>query len=354
MYTSSLDYNWYESGRVDEFVYEMLDPHDVTKTRGILTGVDSGGASLTLSSSLDTLVSGSLKLYGSNYIKNSLIRVWHVVEAWGLRYPIATFYVGDIDYSYENGVEAASLSLLSTLVLLSDKAFTRHYTIKAGTTTDEVLISLFEESGIKYSLSSAAYSGGYTNAVIYDYGTTALEILKDAVTKAGCEYRLDGEGTLRVTKIEEPSTAGIVYTFDPTQKDTVIIGAVSVKDVTGTAVSTVGLEYSSGDVTISGEAHLDNSSLSSKQQRGREVTSIVSISDMSPVLTSEALRLAEVELSNTIVATEYAFTMLYLPLEPGDAVSLILNGVTHKCQVASLDNISLTPGLQLSIILKEV
>jgi len=354
MLSDKLSLPWDKSGRMDRFEFEMLDPRDLTKSRGTLTGVVTTGGTITKSNSMDTRTIGTLKLRDSNYIKNSLIRVWHIVDEWELRYPLGTFYVGDISYTYGKGGETASLSLLSTLVNLSDRAYTKHYTINSYTTTGDVIEDIRTESGLEFKVDAMASSGFYLSPVVYDYGTTVLEVLSDTIKRANCRYDVDGYGHVLITQDVDAVNIGAVYTFDPDAPKSPIVGDISITDTTGTAVSTVGVEYASGDVYISGSQTLDNGSEASVAQRGRDVTNIVSTSEMSPALGSEAVRQAGEILAGLSEAATYSFKSLYLPLEPGDVVELVLRGTRHVCTVDTLDNIALEPGLNCTITLKEI
>lgn len=352
-YANLIDYDWAESGRLDEFVFEMLDPNDFYSSRGKLTGVIGSESNITMSMDLETRVGGSLKVMDSNYIDNSLIRIWHKVEAWNMVYPLGTYFVGDINISYEHDIKTETLTLLSMARRLADDAFMRHYTIASGTYTTEVMKSIFSEFSVPYTLESDITNTKYSSAVVYDFNTAPLTAFIEACSRANCEYTVDGYGQISVYPDIATSESATIYTIDIDSEYSPVVGSVDMTSINGTAISQVGVEYKDGDSTIFGTAELGADNIASSFRRGRNIASVVTISDMEPRTTAEASRLAGVELAKTLANTEYSFNMLYRPLNIGNVINLVIDNVSHTCKIKTIDNLILEPGLQYSITLEE-
>lgn len=325
--------DWTSTMRIDRFAYEMVDPNDLDGSRGWLTGVTK--ASLTFGYYTDTRVSGSLTAYDIEdaWIENSLIRIYHYVDDDEYVNELATMFVEDISRVFEHGVYRYDFTLKSMLWRLEDDVLTYNLTLAKNSYSQDALKKLFAECGATYSISDACSNYKYTNAVVYEVGTTILSNTFDVCDQMNARIDVDGHGTLTVKPYTAPSKLSAVDDVD----DTMIVGAVTKTDGFYSVANRTLVIYSDGSNTITGYADMDSTNEMAYGRRGKRVVDVYNLSDMTPANSSQATTLAKSYLANNKSTTTYSMQMLYYPLNTGELLNIRFDDDDHKLMLQTRD-----------------
>lgn len=343
--------DWDDSTRHDRLVFELIDPNDLGASRGWLDGVIRRDSSITYAYYTDTRSSCELAVRACNYLESSLVRVHHYVDAWGYHNELGTYFVEDDDLGVDHGVESGVLHLGSRLIAMRDDSWVRHYSIAAGQYAKDVLAAIFDEEGLAYRIAASVRDYRYADANVYEFGESVISTVFDICDKAGAWLGVDGHGTVLIDPYIVPSLRAPVHEYGPQN----ILGKIEVSHNANTMPSRVGVIHKeSDDVEITAYADVPASSPAARSRRGRRITEIVDIADMSPATYERAGQIARERLANaTSEDTEYRFEAMYWPGHEGDAVTLRIGGVGIPCMVKTLE-VSLAPGLTTSVSLKGV
>lgn len=343
--------DWDDSTRQDRLAFELVDPNDLDSSRGWLDGAVRRDSNVTYAYYTDTRVSSELAVCDCNYVENSLVRVHHYVDAWSYHAELGTFFVEDGDLGELHGVESGTLHLGSKLVALRDDSWVRHYSIASGQYAKAVLAAIFDEEGLAYRIAPSVRDYRYAAANVYEFGESVISTVFDVCDKAGARLGVDGHGTITVDPYVLPSSRAPVHEYGPRN----ILGRVEVSRSSMTMPGRVGVIHKgSDDSEITAYADVPATSPAARSRRGRRVTEIVDVADMSPATFERAGQIARERLANaTAEDVEYRFEAMYWPGREGDAVTLRLGGVSVPCMVKTLE-VSLVPGLTTSVSLKGV
>lgn len=349
--------DWMDRDRDDRFTFEMIDPFDLSETRGNLENVLS--CSITMGYYTDTRVSAQLVAVNHNYVDYSLIRIHHYVDAEGYHKELGTFFVSGRSKSKENATEE-TFNLTSMLDRVSEDLFTANYVISKGKTSRDILADIFKKYSVSYSIGSGVGSKIYQKATVYEIGSNVLETLHEIADSSTARIDVNGHGTVTVTSYIAPSKKTPIFSFN--DHNGTVYGSISKtntpfeavnrlivasdKEVRTTTKDSKGKTVTKTDVRhASGFADVASSSAVSYNKLGRRRTEFETVDELNPFTNAQAQNLAKSKLGNFEQdPAEYMFSGIYYPFNLGDVVTV---GIDNKYQNVFVKNmeIDLSPGM---------
>lgn len=344
--------DWYDKTRQDRFIFEMVDPFDLDKSRGYLDNVIVDSCQITQGYYTDTRISAKLEVADHNYIDYSLIRIHHYVDNESFHEELGTFFVASRTRD-ENQTNKESFTLTSMLDRISDDVLTYNYVVAQNKTAHEVLKDLFEKFSVPYSLEPGINNKTYTSSTVYEVGSSVLSTIFDIASDAKLRIDVNGHGVAIVTNYVEPKSKTSVFDFN--FQNGTINGEVSKSNNPFDAVNRVLVVSSQSDQSAIGYSDVDEASKIAYGKLGRRNVSVEQISDLSPFSNAGATEKAKTLMGDYEQdPAEYTFSGLYFPSNVGEVVTIALrNGEPVKAMVKNRD-INLSAGMICDYTLKEV
>lgn len=338
-----MDKMWLDKTREDRFVYEMIDPFNLSISRGFLSNVVQGSGSLTFGYDTATRVSGSFEAVNSGFEDHSLIRIHHYVDAYNYHNELGTFFAKK-NNNYQNGINVESFSLTSMLDRVTNDCLEMNYPVGAGTSTKDALSSVFSRYNMEYSISPVCNNMLYPSSAIYEVGMSVMDVL---VTISELQFsRLDvnGHGTIVVNpkrKHKDVSVSERIFKNDGILKE-----SVTINDRSFDIINRILIKGTVDENTIYGYADSSMTSSLSYNRTGRRNTHVVSVTDIVPFTSAQAASVAKNQMKEyEAEPEEYVFDSVYFPLELGDVAEVELDdGRMGKGYLYSR-TIKLAPGM---------
>lgn len=318
--------DWTASGRKDTFSFEMVDPFDLDSSRGTLDGVVEGSCSLTWSYYSEAISSGSIELDNSNYIENSLIRVYHTAELNGETETreVGTFFTSRSDMTYKYGRWSGSLELIGMNQRYIDDLLTYDQAVNAGTSATTYFKNVVSEAGGEASVSSSVTDKTFNTAHVFEFGDTNLSRLNYCADYLDAIVGCDAHGRITLNPYQLPSDREVAYTVPVGSQSVTKVGVVK-SDDTDEVINCVGLKYEPTEEdgeTLFSTARLTSDHFAAYENVGRHKVTTEVVSDLDPVTQATLDALAAKKLDANASASkkiEVEFCS-YLPFEIGDVV----------------------------------
>lgn len=338
-----MDSIWLDKTREDRFVYEMIDPFNLSISRGYLHNIVSGSGKLTFGYETDTRVSGSFEAVDSGYEANSLIRIHHYVDAYDFHEELGTFFAKK-DNENKNGILVENFTLTSMLSRVSDDSLFSNYPVNAGTSTKEVLSSLFSLFNMEYSIDSSCNNMLYPSSTIYTVGTGVLELLSNIASNQYSRLDVDGHGTILIKPILRHKNKPISERLF--QNDGIILDSIKINDKKFDILNRILVTSTVDETTVYGYADMPATSPVSYARIGRRNTKQQNISDINPFTSAQASSIAKTEIKEyEREPDEYVFRSLYFPFTMGEVIELNFNNGTIAKGYMHSRTIDLSPGM---------
>jgi hypothetical protein len=356
----------------NEILVQMCDPRTL-EVIGVLEGVELEGSTLSWGYDTDTRFSGTIRTLGSNWIEHSALRVIHRVPEWNYSKVIATGLVMERPWSRTQGGNVVDFQLSSTIAALEKDYIPWHYTLASGATSHSAFTEMISGAeGRQSRIESDAVSYVYNESKVYEMGDSRLADIIDICKTSGNRYDVDGYGVITMSREVPPDQRGIDWTLDASDARTNVLDGISggtSKYNSPTAVIATykgTLKGDDGKPVKDDENKSQSIELWSKADiagpensgvRGYTIAVVESVSDLEPQ-TQQALDQIAQNKANELVQAyrEWELSCLYMPMETGDMVNLILpdgvDGGPHKCLVKNIE-LSLNT-MVLRMTLKEV
>lgn len=318
--------DWRDMDRVDEWRVDMVDPNDLSRVLGTLSGVTA--LSLDLGYYADTRAGAKVETLGDDgYVANSMLRIVHSVPGWGYTEPLFTGFVTDVDEAVENGTRKASYSLSSSLYGVGGDLFTGPFTIGVGGTALQAVDAILKGCGRPYRL-LLARDYRFTSARMWEAASSKLSALFDVMDLAGDRLSVDGEGYVTVEGWSAPSAADQPDWVLDAEDRASVVRSEDVKHST-TAYEAPGryiVTHKDGDALTVGVADMASGAGTSASVRGYTLTETRDVMDL-PGGQTQADQLAAQYLAAAQGAVdEWSVKCMYMPLREGDRVLLRLWG----------------------------
>lgn len=318
--------DWRDTDRIDDWRVDMVDPNDLSRVLGSLSGVTA--LSLDLGYYADTRAGAKVETLGDDgYVANSMLRIVHSVASWGYTEPLFTGFVTGAEESVDNGTRKASYTLSSALYGVGGDLFAGPFTMGVGGTTLQAVDAILKGCGRPYRL-LLANDYRFTSARMWEAASSKLSALFDIVNLASDRLSVDGEGYVTVEGWSAPSAADEPdWVLDAGDRSAVTLGddakhSTTAHEVPGRYIVT----HKDGDALTIGTADVAAGSAASASVRGYTLTETRDVTDL-PGGQAQADQLAAQYLAAAQAAVdEWSVTCLYMPLREGDRVLLRLWG----------------------------
>lgn len=362
--------DWTAPGRIDHFEFIKIKPGALGTSKGKIKGVVGG--SLTFDYDSELKVSGSLDVVDTDFTYGYLIRVKYVVKqnnsAKEERFTLCTCYADTSELNYENGQWNGTINLRSVLARHIDDQITKNWVFKSGSSAFKHFKNVFSWLGGAYDIKSNVKdkkypytSKGKNKNVVYEMGTSPMEVLQGIAKFLTCEITCDNYGRTILQKKVLPKNKAIAYPIPKGTASVTLPGLVYEDSVSGTTNRViVRYSYKSNgkNKTLRAVATVKDSHRASKVKQGRWVTKTYTLNTMSPQTQARINKIAKNYLSKDAAITKYwKFTCYYLPITDlclaGKVVQFHYNTLKIDAQVVSVD-MDLSPGGKLDVTLKEV
>ena len=334
--------NWLDTTRRDRFGFEMVDPHDLTSSRGWMSGYMSGGISEGYYT--DVRNSANLDFVDSGYIRGSLIRIHHYVDAEGYHDVLGTFFVTDRVTSEHDGKVWETFTCSGML----QRALS-HMTNRVLTFSNQTAISAWDAVcrylGIDYIVDGATPDSRISSPISWDVGEGYMEVLNDLADAMGARFDMRGDGTVVLSPYIAPSQKTAMFELT----DLMVEGEITTNDGSYGQVNQVIVSATDGDTVISGDAWLPSSDPASIEQTGYAVSEHVVMDDLSPMSKIGAQRAAQGLIGLYDGGLQRSMRTVYLPIRCGDVLSYKDSNVMLQSR-----DINLSPGMVCECVFREV
>lgn len=343
--------DWMDRSRIDRFTYEMIDPFNIDTSRGYLENVVSSSTMITHGYYTDTRVSAKITVADHNYIPYSLIRIHHYVDDENFHEELGTFFVSSISSSTEY-VKEDTFNLVSMINRISDDVLPWNYSIGMNKSALNAIKDLFSKFGVSYSILAGCGDKVYSSAVVYGVGESVLSTIFELASFCGNRLGVNGHGTLTLSPYSVPSSKTPVFEFN--DHNGTVIGAITKNNNPFDSVNRVVVSAEKNEQKVTGYADVDNASAIAYSKLGRRKAVIETVNELSPFNGSQAsLKAKSLLASYEQDPAEYSFQGIYTNLNPGDVVTIGIDGQYKKAMIKNKE-FTLDPGMACSYTCKEV
>lgn len=313
---------WRDPAYEPDLNIQMVDPHNLDISRGLLTGVTN--CTLTDGYYSDTKISGALETIDDNYIGGSWLRIYVDDTA------VATLGVQDISITQapENALKK-SYTLQSVLWMLDADIGANLYTIGQNTMASTVINAICNECGKKVTFMPGFYDSYYQTAKVFERTDSFRAILADVCSTAGDQLGVNGHGEITISPYINPSYRSIDWTLRESDSDSIIIDpGYDDKDASGDAYNRtiVVATNSSGEneQTIVASSDAGPESPVSSYYRGWTKSNVHQVSDMQPFTYDRAMQLVNQYIpDDRSRGLSRDCTCMYFPVEGGQIIEWV-------------------------------
>ena len=205
--------NWLESGRTDEFWYDMVDINSL-KVMGKLEGVTGGQVSWDYNS--DLKVSGTLQVTNAYFVNNCLIRVWLGARpanssktTW---VELCTCLASTESGHYENGRYSGTINLRGVLARFLDDVLEENYTHGKGNSAYARYKAMFKWLGGKWDWRGVE-DKNFSKTRVFEFGSSAMEPMQHIADTVGGQLTCDTHGRVLMQKYTSPGAKPVSYSI---------------------------------------------------------------------------------------------------------------------------------------------
>ena len=339
--------DWADPKRTDVIRFLMVDPNDLDNAYGDIEDVQLGSSSITYGYYTDTRYSSKIVfLRGNNYVKNAWIRIVHEVPAEGYSNELGTFVPTSPNVQY-GGAVTESYDLQSPLWALKDDLCPNCFSVAKGGSFVNAFKSVCSRLNRPYLLQNP---NDYRaeKAVVYEAGTSFLDILYDLSGNSNNRIDLDGHGRILLAPALELRFKSPSWELDVDDPRSVIIDGTVKMEPEAEEIPNRAIVVQGNYV---GVADLPEGAEYSAAQRGYVKTQKYSGSGINSTAQAEAL--AKAYLNGFSKITQWTMETMYFPAKCGETVYFTIDGVKHLCMIQSIDPVELD-SMTMKLTLREV
>ena len=339
--------DWKDPKRTDVIHFQMVDPNNLDQVYGDIEDVQLGSSSVTYGYYTDTRYSSSVTfLHGNNYIPNMWVRIIHEVPAENYVNELGTFVPVSPNVNY-GGAVTDSFNLQSPLWALSNDLCTSVFTIGKGTSFLSAFQRVCDICNRPYIFDNPN-DWKPTSAVVYEAGTSYLEILYGIADSTNNRINLDGHGRIILSPCIDMKFLSPAWELNTDDQRSMIIE------------NTVKMEPESDEIpnrtivicgSYVGVADLPDGVEYSAAQRGYIKAQKYSGQGLNSNAAAQSL--AQAYLDGFSKVTQWTMETLYFPAQCGDTVYFSIGGVKHLCMIQSIDPVELST-MTMKLTLREV
>lgn len=339
--------DWKDPKRTDVFHFVMVDPNNLDASYGDIEGVQLASTTLTYGYYTDTRYASRITfLKGNNYVRNAWIRIIHEVPSKGYVNELGTFIPVSPSVSY-SGATTETLDLQSPLWGLSNHYCTNSFTFAKGQSYKGAFQLICNRCDRPYLLNNP--NDFITqSAIVYDAGTSFLDILFDLSGSANNRIDLDGHGRITLSPLVNFQYMSPSWDIDADDPRSIVIqGSVKMETLSDEIPNRI-IVMCGGYV---GYADLPDGAEFSAAQRGYIKAQTYSASGLKN--NDQCTSLAQAYISQYVKVNQWGLQTMYFPAKCGETVRFTLNGVKHLCMIQAIDPINLDT-MTMQLTLREV
>lgn len=340
-----IDLDLWSRTRRDLFRAFLVDPHDLTRVRGELSGIDLSGTSVAEGYYTDTRVQAKVvtRFPASStdgWRDYSWVRLVHEVPDWGYREDMMTGLVLSRDLATTWGTAKATYDLESSLYAIAYDLIPWRWTCAKAASALRSAERLLDTCGRRW-VSLGAHDGRYGDVKTFDVAQSALSTLFKLTDQAGDRIGVRGsDGAVTIAPYVVPSRIPPVVTLDDRDPRGIVVGEVTRTSDEGKVAGRSIVTSGSADKERLASADAPSSAASSSSRRGWMMA--VSHSETGTGgkdLTQDQLRARArgYLASDSAPDTEWSLATRWLPLHQGDGVTLVVHGASHHTFVKSVE-----------------
>lgn len=339
--------DWADPKRTDVIRFQMVDPNNLDSAFGDVEDVQKGSSSLTYGYYTDTRYSSKIVfLKGNNYVKNAWIRIIHEIPSEDYSNELGTFIPVSPNVNYGGAVTEA-YDLQSPLWALGKNVCTSVYSVGKGASLVSAFRNVLNTCGMPYILNNPNDYAAQ-NPIVYEAGTSYLDILFDLANTANNRIDLDGHGRVTLSPAPDHQTLSPAWELDVDDPRSVVIeGSVKMEPEAE--------EIPNRTIVIQGSyigvADLPDGSEYSAAQRGYVNAQVYSGTGVNSKAAAQAM--AQAYLNGFSKITQWSLETMYFPAHAGDNVQFTIDGEKHLCMIQSIDPVNLET-MTMKLTLREV
>lgn len=339
--------DWKDPKRTDVIHFKMIDPNNLDQVFGDIDLVQLGSSNITYGYYADTRYQSQITLLReSNYVDNMWIRIVHEVPAENYVNELGTFIPISPVINY-TGTVTKSFDLQSPLWSLTDDYTSAAFTIAAKSSYLDAFKKVCDTCHRSYLMENPTdYKP--TKAVVYEIGTSYMDILFDIADATNNRIDVDGHGRITLSPLVDKTTLSPTWELDVDDPRSMIVQG-SVKMEAGSD------ERPNRTIVINnnivGVADLPDGVEFSAAQRGYIKAQTYSVSSVKNK--TQAQSLAQQYLDGFSRNTQWTMETLYFPAKCGENLTFIIEGKKHLCFIQNIDPVNLNT-MTMKLTLKEV
>lgn len=339
--------DWADPKRTDVIRFLMVDPNDLDAAYGEIEDVQLGSSSITYGYYTDTRYSSRITfLRGNNYVKNAWIRIVHEVPSEGYVNELGTFIPTSPNVQY-GGAVTETYDLQSPLWALSNDLITSTLTFGKGSIFSSMFAFVCQKCGRPYLLKNP---NNYVSsiAIVYEAGTSYLDILNDLAGSSNNRVSVDGHGRLLLEPLVDMrylSPSWDLNVDDP--RSLIIEGSVKMEpqsdEIPNRVIVMNGSYIGVADIPAGEEySSAQRGYVKAQKYNGTGVKS-----------NAAAQSMAQAYLDGFSKITQWSMDTMYFPAKVGENAYFTIDGVKHLCMFQSIDPVNLDT-MTMKITLREV
>ena len=344
--------DWFDAARDDEITIMMVDPNNLGKNYGVLTGAILKSTSLSYGYDVETRTSGSISLLdGTNYVKNSWLRFHHTVKSDDYHNELGTYILTNPVESYTGEGYVRTYDMYSVLWGIKEDLYPGNFQIAAKTSSDDAFKMLCNSCKRDYVITGTnKYT--YENAAIFEVGESYLNMLYSVASASNNRIDVDGHGNITLSRYVQPNKITPSWTLDVDDPRSIIIeGSISMDSSIEDTPSRIIVTDTSGNNVILAYSDVPNNSEFSASKRGYIKAELMS--DLKPSSYAMAKAYSDAYAKATVKTVEWKMSTLYFPCKPGQTCVFIKNKEKHNCLIDTVDSLNLET-MTMDITLKEL
>lgn len=331
--------DWWDGSLRHSFRVELVDPVNLTTSRGQLQGVASDG---TVSESYysDARATAGLKTYVASgeedgWDGTAAMRVVHMVGDW--EESLFTGYVTKASRSEENGLVTREYTLTACIYGMSTQILAGPYTVGAGAMGLAVLEDIFGKCvSRRHRVMAGATDYRFGTATVYEPGKSWLSMAMDVANRSGDRLEAGGDGYVEVERYVVPSSRDASFSIDPWDSRSIVTGELKYSD-SATSVPGRAIVYAESDgQALNYIASQTRGSRFHYLSRGFVIDDFQKVTDLSPFSRDRARQVAEQALADaTDVGESLTMGTLYLPARPGEVIRVTSGEVSGRWMIST-------------------
>lgn len=341
--------------RVESWRYELLTWSEAPT--GSLDGVT--GASFDFSNAATIRSGGTLSYQGKERVDWMRVRVqpWYTVRSGDveLSWPIGVFIPASPGTGYNEHGATQEVELYDKLLILDQDKVESVWSYPVGTVVTEAITALILSTGESH-ISIDASEETLSTAMVWEAGTTKLRIVNDLLSAINYfSLWADGRGYYRASKYLDPSSRGVVWSFEDGARSIYSPNFTHDEDAFNVPNKVILIGQSDGEneALVSTAYNQDPASPYSFENRGRWIALVeTGVEATSQQVLDELAQRRLVDLSQ--VGSTLELRHAHIPLELNDAVRFKRQNGLEADGVVQKYTISTAVGALVSTTIREV